>query len=346
MSTLHVCRDDLATTELHVGRVTPADLREGEALLEVEHFAMSANNVTYGVLGDGLGYWKLFPAPDGWGAVPAWGHARIVASRAPVVDEGRRVLGLVPMADQFVVRPAAQPGGFTDTAEHRAELSPVYNRYIDLEDADEAALIMRPLFATALVVRMVLSEAGFDGADTVVLTSASSKTAYALAHLMRDDPVRVVGLTSASRTGWVEGLGLYDEVLSYEDAASLAAPGGAVLVDFAGRRPTVRAVHEALGAALRRSMIVGITDWRAATSGEDPDPLPGPEPALFFAPTEMATRGAALQAAYGPAWTAFAASTGAAMRVEAVVGADALRTLWADLLAGRADPAAGFVARL
>src|SRR3954453_1365806 len=100
MPVLRVRRDDLTTCEL-AGDPVPAAaaLADGEALLTVECFALTANNVTYGALGDMLGYWKLFPDADGWGRVPAWGYARVTASRAAAAPEGMRVLGLVPMGD-------------------------------------------------------------------------------------------------------------------------------------------------------------------------------------------------------------------------------------------------------
>src|SRR6267143_1723941 len=95
MPALLVRRDDLTSCEL-VERDPPSeeDLLEGEAQLLVERFALTSNNITYGTTGDMLGYWKLFPAPDGWGCIPAWGYARVVASRSPELAEGRRVSGL------------------------------------------------------------------------------------------------------------------------------------------------------------------------------------------------------------------------------------------------------------
>src|SRR5215218_7929261 len=61
----------------------------------------------------------------------------------------------------------------------------------------------------------------FNGARTIVLTSASSKTAYGLAHLLRERPVETIGLTSAARRAWVDGLGLYDAVLAYDGLSGL-----------------------------------------------------------------------------------------------------------------------------
>ena len=342
MPELRVRRDDLASCEL--AEVEPHELADGEAELLVERFALTANNITYGVFGDQLGYWRLFPAPGDWGRIPAWGYSRVAASRAPELDEGRRVFGLVPMGTSFTVRPSTHRTGFADIAPHRADLSPVYNQYSSVEgDGDDAQLVMRPLFGTSVLLDLVLTEAGFNGARTVILTSASSKTAYGLAHLLRERPVETVGLTSAARRDWVEGLGLYDSVLTYEDIGKLQAPGGAVLVDFAGDQDVIRGVHEQLGDDLVRSVLVGFTHRKARS---DDAPLPGPDPVFFFAPHEMARRGRELAEQYAQAWQGFAPVAAQAMRIERVTDGEGLLRVYRDLLEGRADPAAGYVVSL
>ena len=344
MPELRVRRDDLASCDLVEGEPPREDLADGEAQLLVERFALSANNITYATLGDRLGYWRLFPAPAGWGRIPAWGYARAVTSRSSVLAVGRRVFGLVPMATYVTVLPAPHPVGFVDAAPHRAELSPVYNQYLSVEgEGDEAALVMRPLFGTSVLLDLVLSEAGWGGAKTVVLTSASSKTAYGLAHLLRERPVETIGLTSAARRAWVDGLGLYDAVLAYDELGHLRAPGGAVLVDFAGDRTLVRGAHEQLGGSLVRSILVGYTHWQAEA---DETPLPGPVPDFFFAPDEMVRRGRELAQRYAVAWEAFAPVAQRTMRIERVSGGDALVRVYRDLLEGRSDPAVGYVVSL
>lgn len=344
MPELRVRRDDVASCELVEGEQLRADLGEAEAQLLVERFALSANNVTYAALGDQLGYWRLFPAPEGWGRIPAWGYARVVASRSPALVDGQRMFGLVPMGTYVTVRPAPHPIGFVDAAPHRSELSPVYNQYLSVEgEGDDAALVMRPLFGTSVLLDQVLSEARFNGARTIVLTSASSKTAYGLAHLLRERPVETIGLTSAARRAWVDGLGLYDAVLAYDGLSGLDAPGDAVLIDFAGDRALVRGVHEQLGDALVRSMIVGFTHWQAEA---DEAPLPGPEPDFFFAPDEMARHGRRLAERYAAAWREFAPVAERTMRIERVTDGVGLVRVYRDLLEGRADPAVGYVVTL
>ena len=79
-----VKRDDFRQTRIAESD-TPS-LVAGQALLRVDTFGLTANNVTYAVFGDGMNYWDFFPAEDGWGRVPMWGFAEVEASEA----DGRR----------------------------------------------------------------------------------------------------------------------------------------------------------------------------------------------------------------------------------------------------------------
>jgi hypothetical protein len=338
---LRVRRDDLSAVQL-VDDEPPGEPAEGEARLAVERFALTTNTITYAVFGDQLGYWQVFPAPDGWGRVPAWGYARVLASRSPHVAEGARVFGLVPMGTSLTVRPAPHPAGFVDAAEHRSGLAPIYNQYIVVDgEGDDATLVMRPLFATAVLLDLTLADAGFHGATRVVLTSASAKTAYGLAHLLRARSVETVGLTSPARRGWVEGLGLYDQVLPYDALDGLDPARRTVLVDVAGDGAVLRGIHERLGDALARSILVGFTHRAPAP----PDAaMPGPAPEFFFAPDAMRAHGHELQRLYARGWATFAPVLERALRIDRVAGGAGVERVYRDLLDGRADPAVGFVA--
>ncbi len=183
-------------------------------LLEVESFGLTSNNVTYAVMGDAMSYWRFFPAEEGWGRVPVWGFARVAASASDEVPEGGRVYGYLPPSTHLVVAPErVAGGGFVDGSPHRADLPAVYNEYTSAPpaprgDEDDRQVLFRPLFGTSFLIDDFLDEGGFlDGAQ-VVISSASSKTALGTAFMLsRRDGVRVVGLTSPGRTGFVEGLG-------------------------------------------------------------------------------------------------------------------------------------------
>jgi hypothetical protein len=339
MPELRVRRDDLAVCELADGEPPRDDLAEGEAQLRIERFALTTNNVTYGVLGDQLGYWRRFPAPDGWGRIPAWGYATVTVSRAPGVAEGARMFGFVPMASHLTVRPVPHPLGFRDASPHAADLNPIYLQYLSVgDDAEDAALVWRPLFGTSVMLDLDLSDNGLP--DTVVLTSASSKTAIGLAHLLRERPVRIAGLTSAQRTAWVSGLGLYDDVLGYDELDRLDAGADVVLVDFTGDWALAGRLHERLGSSLRRSLLVGYTHRR----GEGVEP---PASAVrYSAPAEMVRRRQTLAEDYAKAWRGIAPVAEGLLRVERISTGEALIGAYRALLEGRADPGVAHIVEL
>jgi hypothetical protein len=350
-------------------------LEPGRAVLRIERFALTANNVTYGVCGElpGLEYWRFFPAPEGWGRVPVWGFATAIASSHPGVAVGDRFYGFLPMSTHLVVEPeAAGPRGFVDGAAHRRGLSAVYNTCTRAparagEDpraraADEAeAMLLRPLFTTAFLIDDFLVEQGFFGARRVVIASASSKTAYATAFLLarrRGTPeaVEAIGLTSPAHVGFVGGLGCYDRVLAYGDAERLEADVPTVYVDMSGDAGLRERIHRHLGDALRHDCAVGLTHWREGAGrrpadGAAPAPLPGPKPAMFFAPARWTKReadwgAAGFAARQAEAREAFAArlrGEGGWMTVVEGRGPDEVVRVWRELVDGRHRPEQGHV---
>ena len=248
--TVHVNRVDIAQSR--IVDTSLAQLGEGELRLRIESFSVTANNVTYAVVGDAFGYWKFFPGEGDWGVVPMWGHAVVEASNNPAIAIGERVYGYLPMATHLGVLPTGiTPAGFSDGAAHRQPMSPIYNQYsrlaADLEhdSAREAErMIFGPLFKTGFLIEAMFRREGWFGADRVVITSASSKTAMALASVARDKSpeVRRIGLTSAANVAFVRAGGFYDEVLVYDDVAALELRPS-VSVDFAGNAAVLLAIH-------------------------------------------------------------------------------------------------------
>lgn len=341
-----VARDDLRRTQIVPSDAATRELADGDVLLEVESFALTANNVTYGALGDAFGYWKFFPAPEGWGRIPAWGFARVVRSRAPDAPEGLRLFGYWPMSSHHVAQLQMTPAGVVEISPHRAELPPTYNAYTAApgDAMDDYRSVLRPLFTTGWLIDDQLSED--PSLKTLVLSSASSKTAMSLAWCAHRRGVRVVGLTSTGSVELLRGLGFYDQVLPYEAAAQLTAEGPAVYVDFAARADVTLAVHRALGPALVRSVIVGLTHWESANPGAPP-PDVGPAPAVFFAPDQIQKRlkdwgPATFQQRYNEALSAFVADT-PWLKLRRHRGREALQALYADVLEGRTRPDEGHI---
>lgn len=335
-----------------------ADLHEGALLLCVERFAFTANNITYAMLGDELNYWSLFPAPDGYGMIPVWGFAAVIASRHDEVRAGERLFGYLPMASHLVIEATAVTAkGLRDGAAHRQQVSPVYNAYarVSGDDAyagragDQQALI-RPLLMLSFLVDDDLAEHDFHGARRVILSSASSKTAFTLAHLLTSQhrPVEVVGLTSARHKEFVEGLGCYHEVVAYDEIERLPTDVPAAFVDMAGNA-TVRArLHRHLADRLLHSSRVGLTHQQAVT--ED-DALPGAAPTWFFAPDRIRKRvrdwgGAGFEARFAAIWPGTAALLDRALTIRESAGPTAVERVYRDTLAGRISPRDGHILTL
>jgi hypothetical protein len=349
----------VARTDLRRTRFVPAPeprLDAGRILLRVDRFALTANNVTYGAVGDMVGYWQFFPAEEGWGRIPVWGFADVARSRHDAIPAGERVYGYFPMSTHVVLEPAhVAPASFVDASPHRAALPPIYNQYtrVAADPAYDRArephiALFRPLFTTAFLLDDFLAEERFFGAGAVVLSSASSKTALGLASLLRARGCRVVGLTSPAHAGFVGRTGYYDAVLAYDAVGDLPPETPTVFVDFAGNAAVLGAVHRHLGASLRYSSRVGLTHWERMGAGDD---LPGPAPVFFFAPDQARKRldewgAAAFQTRVADAMRRFFDSTGPWLRIVEGRGQAAVAAVYAAMVDGRADPAEGHVVGL
>lgn len=340
-SELQVRRDDLSNIDAVERDIV---VGAGEISLRIDHFSLTANNVTYAAHGVDMGYWGFFPAPAGFGIVPVWGFATVVESQAEGIAAGERFYGYWPMASHALLVPAkVSPRGFTDAAAHRRALPSVYNNYVPASPAygpETIQALFRPLYTTSFVIDQML---GDSPAETLVLASASAKTALGVAQAAKGRQ-RVIGLTSPANRGFVEATGYYDAVLGYDDLARLDAETGSVaLIDFSGNGGVRHAVHTILGDRLVESHVVGDTHWNVANIAM----LPGVQPKPFFAPTVIVERvaqwgGAGFETRLAAAWAGFIASTGW-LRVVEASGPEAVMGHWRELAAGRVDPAVGLV---
>ncbi len=353
----HVLVRRTAIGDCTIGSTGVPQIGPGEVRLAVEQFAVTTNNVTYAAMGDAMHYWDFFPAPDGYGIVPVWGHAHVEASNVERFAVGERIYGYLPMASHLVVRPCAvKAGSFIDTTPHRQHLAAAYNQYRRLSadpghDASREDLraVFEPLFMTSWLIRAMFAGQGWHGADTLVMTSASSKTALALAHGAKAQSPEIarIGLTSPGNMDFVRSTGLYDRVLPYDGTAALAG-ANAVSVDFAGNGVVLRAVHDAVGDGLKYSCLVGLTHWESRGGAGD---MPGPKPILFFAPTHMAVMRDTLGAegfgrAVSESWSSFAAAAEKLVRIAPVEGLAAGAVAFKALADGDARPDVAIVVRL
>ena len=355
---VHVRKDALSEAML----VTPeqGELADGAVRLEVESFSVTANNITYAVVGDGFGYWNFFPPKtqeEGLGIVPMWGHAKVIESNCDDISVGERVYGYLPMASHLDVVPGnVSAGSFMDMTDYRQPMSPIYNSYSRLaadpehDPAREAErMIYGPLFKTGFLIEYFMRNEEWFGADEVIITSASSKTAMGLANVAKQNSpdVKRIGLTSEGNVEFVEGTGLYDKVVTYDEIGNLAL-NTCVSVDFAGNAEVLGKIHEHFGKVLKYSCLVGATHIEARSTFGGERNLSGPEPVLFFAPDHAV----AFFKEHGPeeggkqmavAWHGFLGSVEGAVEIDRKQGLEAARSTYIEMIGGSVDPSKGIV---
>jgi len=351
--TFTVGRNDLRRTGW---QERPSGALDASAVrLRIDRFALTSNNITYGAFGEGMSYWSFFPTGDSaTGCIPVWGFASVVESRCEGISIGERVYGYYPMADEVVLHPVAVDAhGFIDGAPHRRELHGVYNRYLRCgadplyrPDDEDVLALYRPLFTTSFLIDDFLADNAFFGAAEVLVSSASSKTAYGLgfclgARRAGGGGVPSIGLTSPGNLAFTTDLGCWDEVIAYEDVTRLSPEIGAVYVDMSGDAALRATIHAHWKDRLAYSCSVGGTHWEGLGSGKG---LAGPRPVLFFAPAQMKKRvgewgSEGLQERLAAAWSSFLARARDPVRpwlqVVAGKGREAVESTYVALLDGR-----------
>jgi hypothetical protein len=371
VTAFQVRKNQLAETRL---QTSPHQaLAPGQARLAIDSFALTANNITYAKFGEAMHYWDFFPTgDDGWGSIPVWGFARVSESQCDGIAVGEKLYGYFPMASHLVVEPTRiKPESFFDGTAHRQTLPVVYNQlvrcaadpfYAATGEAGEAVQsLLRPLLITSFLIDDFLADNDFFGAGepggkngqgaTLLLSSASSKTAYGTAFQLAQRPgVKVVALTSAGNVAFCESLGCYTRVLAYEQLDQLAADTPCVYVDFAGSASLRHAVHSHFE-QLKYSCSIGGTQFEPHSYPAAAH-APGPKATLFFAPSQIRKRSSewgakALEARLMTAWQGFTARVtrrNAPWLVTQVhSGPDAMETVYAEVLAGGSDPRVGHI---
>jgi len=332
-------------------------LQQGEAVLAIHLLALTTNNITYAAFGDAMQYWNFFPTgEEGWGHMPAWGFADVVSSTVSGVEVGERFYGYFPIATHLAVKPVrVSERGFYDGAEHRLALTSAYNHYTRCSrdpsyraDSESLQALLRPLFITSFMLADYLQDHALFDAKRLIVSSASSKTAYGTAFCLPE--VEMIALTSPRHRSFVEGLGCYAQAVVYDELEQLPVDQPVVYVDFSGDEALRGRVHRHFGAALVHDCFAG----SAQNTGFLRDTgLPGPAPQFFFAPVQIKKRNAdwgpaVVSQRFGVAQERFLRHVGDVgwLRVTEHRGFDAARRLIVELCAGRADPQLGHLVRL
>lgn len=357
MQATHVLVDKKNIRDAKPSQAQAPSIGDGEILVAIEKFAVTANNVTYAATGDQLGYWKFFPSgADGKGIVPVWGFATVVESKCGKVPAGERLYGYFPMGTHLVMRPGRiRSDILIDVSEHRTELPPVYNGYFRLgsdastdPDMDDRMSLLQPLFATSWLLADFLSDNEWFGAEQIIIGSASSKTGIGLVQFlaeMKPKAPAIVGLTSQGNRSFVEALGDCDSVVSYDQIGKEIAQVPSVYVDMAGNAEVRSALHNHLGDNMKHSAAVGTSHWdRFAPTGD----LPGAKPRFFFAPAQIVKRRkewgeGVVEKHIDEGWRRLAMKSRDWLTVEHHKGMDAAAAIYGRIADGGATPDEGHV---
>lgn len=335
---LRIDRGDPGHTDLHETDVPEPGA--GQVVLRTSLVAVTANTTAYAELGQSLRYFDFFPVDDpGWGVTPMWGFADVVASRADGVEPGTRVYGFVPSASHAVVTPKIiSQGRFRDIGGVRGELPASYSNYLATTHdrgwfppgREDLQVVFRPLFITSWALADWLTENNALGVERVLISSASSKTAYGAAYLLAGSArrPRTIGLTSAAKREYVRSLGVYDEVIGYDDVDALTPVGTSLYVDLAGSADLRASLRAGLGASLIREVVVGLTHHEGIPSSESAS-----APEFWFAPDHLKRRGkdwgpGVLHSRFSEDYRAALPTLSRSVRLEHASGPESLQDAW------------------
>ena len=262
------------------------------------------------------------------------------------------------MATHLVIEAAdVSKRGLRDAAAHRQGVAPVYNAYARV-GADPAfagrqgdyQALLRPLFMLSFLVDDYLGENAFFGARRVLLSSASSKTAFGLAHLLHEHrkDIRVIGLTSAANADFVSSLGCYDEVVTYDAVTSLPS-GFTRCLRRHGRQQRVarepasafRRTNEIFRA--HRAHAPQFIAGRAGIAGRQAELVLRARP---DAQTRQGMGPRRHRSAFGAAWSGFAPMLDRWLKVIEGRGTMAVKQVYLDTLNGRVPPDQGHILSL
>lgn len=276
-------------------------LAVGEVRVKLSRFAFTANNITYAVAGDMLGYWQFFPPigddTEGWGVIPVWGFAEVVESSVEELPVGEKLFGYFPPANELIMMPdRVSAQAFIDGAAHRSQLPPGYNRYrrVTAEAgynpaSDDERMLLWPLYATAYCLGDALFDNDWYGAEQVLVLSASSKTSIGLGYALAaiEGAPKSIGVTSKRNNEFVASLNLFDQTHCYDDLSILDVSIPTVIVDMSGNTDVMAALHGLLKDNMRHTINVGLTHWEEAAPKEG---IISERSEMFFAPGHMQKR--------------------------------------------------------
>ncbi|KAF5383984.1 hypothetical protein D9757_006951 [Collybiopsis confluens] len=236
-----------------------SQLEKGQIVVRVDRFGWSANNVTYQALGEHphFRYYDFHSVPSNsghvspatHGLVPVWGFGTVVTSAHPKVFTGERLYGyfaparyvVLPIDEKdvnkysmYIPRPHLPADRRVYNQIQRCSTDPLYT-----PETEDLSMLYKPLFWTSYWCEDWLARSGYrGGCEYILISSASSKTAFCFAYCVRNrleaqaggsaggsndlNALRIIGLTSKANLEFTKNLGLYDQVYEYD--SFLCAP--------------------------------------------------------------------------------------------------------------------------
>lgn len=373
MGEFQIHKTNIANSRIADVDLTTSALKSGQVLLAVDTFALTANNVTYAVMGDKLGYWQFFPPhkhaldeqqvdTQNWGILPVWGFADVVTSKCEAVPVGERLFGYFPPASHVLMSPSnISETTWFDGSEHRSALPAGYNIYrrvaaeLDYNKAQEQErMLLYPLHITAFALYDYFQENKWFGASQLVMLSASSKTSTGLAYGVKDhndsgNPrPAMIALTSTQNKEMVSGLNAYDNTLSYDEISQIDNRKPTLIVDMSGNGKTLSVLHKHLSDNMVFCSNVGITHWGDFDAHAD---IIKERSHMFFAPSQIQKR---IQD-WGPKIFEQKSSeylrhsigeSRAWLKMTEIDGLEQLKGIFPDICEGKIPPEAGLIIKI
>jgi hypothetical protein len=358
ITTFEVQKDQWTNTRVNTTSFD-GNLGTDQVLFNIDRFALTANNISYCLAGDTLGYWQFFPADDGFGRVPAMGYADVAASNHPDIKVGDRYWGFYPMSNYLIAQAGnVTSSGFSDVVSYRQGLAPIYSRFDNTkanplyeEAREDQDLLLRGLFLTSWLVDDFMFDNDYFEANAYVITCASSKTSIALAFTVQQrGDKKTIGMTSEKNVEFCQSLGCYDEVITYDQAQTLDKNEPIMIVDMAGNLSSMRDLHEHFQDNVKYSCSVGAThqanqkDFNVGAMNS----FPGATPTFFFAPTQAQKRteewgSGEVQKRIGLSLKDFQQFSDQWMQINRGRGFDIIETTFAKVVQGGISPHEGLI---
>lgn len=199
-----------------------------------------------------------------------WGIAEVTSTTIEGVEVGTQYLGLLPIGDSISFAKASLKKEDGSIVVDRPSTFYAYNSFNKIESGtamstsceySDLALVCFPGIVTGHGLYFRMSEQNCYGADSIVVTSASSKVALAMALYMKNDPNRkfenilIIGYTSNNNMQFCKQTGLYDSLFCYDDVL----PSGKkyVVVDIAGRADIYTRNKNEEGVDIIKLLVIG-----------------------------------------------------------------------------------------